>query len=318
VGLFLAGSRTISWPLVPALVLVAALVVATCAVLSDLLWRWDHLPVLSMPFVMVTWIAMMVLGTGRWAAVPSSGAGLEAFIPSGLHGFLKALGCAICMPHPVPGLLLGLALVFTSRLLALCAGTGYLVGQMLPELWTAAGGAALSRGAEFNYSLVAMALGGTFLVPSLGSLVTLIAGVVLTSLGILLGTTWLRSSGLAVLAVPFVLATLALLVVLRRRVSPMSPQLVLEHPALPEENFERARLAKVRCFEAESLPLTVPYFVEWQVSRASTVPTLTAISGAMPWISTCTTDAAAMAGMAAAWRTTSASACPSSPPPPVW
>ncbi len=257
-GLFLAGYRGPGWALAPYLALGAFLAVMLVAVLMDLFWRWDHLPVLSLPFILATWALMTVLGPGPLGEPPLLG--LEAAIPLALRGFLATLGSIICTPHPLPGLFILVGLALNSRLLALFAAAGFLLGGLVDRFlgtestWT-----------SFNQVLVALALGGVFLVPSAAGLVALGAGLLLAALGTALAGRFLGASGLPVLALPFVGATLLVLSLLRRRISFQAPHLTLEHPALPEINIERARLARARGVDAESVPLSAPFFGEWQV-----------------------------------------------------
>jgi murein DD-endopeptidase MepM/ murein hydrolase activator NlpD len=67
------------------------------------------------------------------------------------------------------------------------------------------------------------------------------------------------------MALPFLMTTLTLLAALRLRVSTAPPVLLLEHPALPETNYERARLATKRLGSLGSVPLLAPFLGEWQV-----------------------------------------------------
>ncbi|MDP1833232.1 MAG: urea transporter [Geothrix sp.] len=258
-GLFLAGFAGPSWALLPHLALGALLAVALTAILMNFMWRLDRLPVLSLPFIIGTWALMSVVHPGGGSAEPLM-AGMEGPLPLAAQGFLKALGSVVCTPHPLPGLLILGGILLNSRLLALFAVAGFLGGSVVDGLLGTA-----SPWTAFNHVLVALALGGIFIVPSGGSLLAVAGGLGLAALGAALGSLLLAASGLPVLAMPFVGATLLILAALRRRVAMRPPHLVLERPALPETNLERARLARARGVDPESVPLSVPFFGEWQV-----------------------------------------------------
>jgi urea transporter len=264
VGLFLAVLRTPSLSLLPWLLLAAGLVVAARTILGDLLWRWNHLPLLSLPFVLVTWFQLAAFFPSHAPVIPFQGE-TTAWLPLAIVPFLKALGSVVCTPHPVAGLLVFLALLLSSRILALLAIGGYGLGMLFAALWAKEGLGWLPPDAAFNYPLVAMALGGFFLVPSLRSLVAATFGVFAAMLTAASAAQLLAPQRLPVLALPFCVGTLFILLVLRYRTTHAAPHLVLEHPALPEVYLERARLAKARGVEPLSVPLRAPFFGEWQV-----------------------------------------------------
>ncbi|MDR3682408.1 MAG: urea transporter [Geothrix sp.] len=257
-GLFLAGFAGPSWRLLPPLLLGVLLVVALTAILMNLLWRLDHLPVLSLPFILGTWALMSAVRAG--GSEEPLLAGTMGALPMAAQGFLKALGSVVCTPHPLPGLLILVGVLANSRLLALFAMAGFLGGAAADGLLGTA-----SPWTAFNSILVALALGGVFLVPSGGSLLVVACGLGWAVLATALGGLLLAASGLPVLAMPFVVATLLMLAALRRRVSMRPPHLVLDSPALPEANLERARLARARGVDPGSVSLSVPFFGEWQV-----------------------------------------------------
>ncbi|HEY3272016.1 MAG TPA: urea transporter [Geothrix sp.] len=265
VGLFVAGLRGPGWALVPWLLIAAGLTVVARTLLGEALWRWNHLPLLSLPFVLVTWFLLSAF-TPIHAPPPSP---LYESTATGMPllatGFLRCLGAVICTPHPAAGLLLLFAMLVSSRILALLALGGYLAGMACSALWAKAGLGWLPPTTEFNYPLVAMALGGFFLVPSLRSLLTAGLGVLAVALLIASGSAFLAPYQLPILAFPFVGATLVLLATLRSRTIQREPHLVLERPRLPEVNLERLRLARCRGLELVGVPLVAPFFGEWQV-----------------------------------------------------
>jgi urea transporter/murein DD-endopeptidase MepM/ murein hydrolase activator NlpD len=265
VGLFLAVLRDPGLSLLPWLLLAGVLVVAVRTILGDLLWRWHHLPLLSLPFVLVTWFLLAAFFPAHpTTSLPFPDA-VQAWIPVLAVPFLKALGAVVCTPHPTAGLLVFAALLVSSRVLALLAMGGYVLGALFALFWTRQGLGWLPPDAGFNYPLVAMALGGFFLVPSFRSLLAAAFGVFAASVTAAASAQFLAPNHLPVLALPFCVGTLFILLVLRYRTRHAEPHLVLEHPALPEVYLERIRLAKARGIDALSVPLRAPFFGQWQV-----------------------------------------------------
>ncbi len=225
--------------------------------LGEWLWRAGSLPALSLPFSLAVWAALPVLG-GMAPAIPELPFPLAADHP--LSAFLSSLGWIFLSPHPVSGALVLAALLATSRWLALLAVAGYAVGQaamsvLAPE--------SAGPGLAFNFPLAAMAVGGVYCLPGLGSFVLGMVAALLAALAAAAFAQVFLGSGAPALSAPFVAAALLILAVARharRGVTPM-----LAHPALPERHAEAARLAESRLGAPGSLPLAPPFLGQWQV-----------------------------------------------------
>ncbi len=243
VGLFLGVMKGVSWLLLPTLFTAALLTVAVAGVLADRFWNGGHLPALSLPFVVVVALISGV-STGLPKAAPLTS--WMPQLPIAVEGFLQTMSGVVCAHHALPGALLFGVLVLRSRLLALLALGGHALGVTL------SGPSALG----FNHLLTAMALGGVFLAPSL-------IGVTAGFAGVLISTVVLNRA--PILALPFGVATVLVLGILRLRVRGSVFPLALDRPGLPEQHAERRRLAKARCFDEASVPLAAPFAGEWRI-----------------------------------------------------
>ncbi len=269
VGLSLGAAHTVNWQLV-VLVLIGALMTATLsAFLTDWLWRIDHLPELSLSFIIValtTGFAASTIESGGLAAHDA----LPVLIPahlfgSPIDGFLIAMGSAFFSPYPLAGLLVFIGVLCASRYLAFLAMLGYATGSLVLWLLLGNGFEQLALWGGFNYTLTAMAVGGVFIVPSRRSPFLAIGGAIISAVLIVASRHVMVNFGLPTLALPFLLTTLTILTALRKRVAARSPRLVLERPALPDLNCERARLAIARGVAMDSVPLVPPFYGEWEI-----------------------------------------------------
>ncbi len=225
--------------------------------LGELLWQVGHLPALSLPFSLSIWVVMPVLG-GLAPAIPALPAFIATESPAG--AMLTAFGWIFLSPHPLSGLLVLAALLFASRWLFLLAVAGYAVGQiaminLAPH--------AMGPGYAFNYPLAAMAVGGFYCRPGLGSFVLALFAAVLAALGSAAFAHAFGASGVLSLSVPFVAATLLVLATVRH--ARRGVIATLAYPAPPERQAEAARLARARLGAPGSLPLAPPFHGEWQV-----------------------------------------------------
>ena len=263
VGLALGFMYKLSLP-VAALAVAAGVVSALASrVVGAWLYRLDHLPGLSIAFVLVTWLFLALCRD-----VPALQAAEPALYwhlsPNWLNAFFVSLGWFLFTPDPLAGIVMFAALLLTSRYLAVLAAAGYLVGT---GLLVALGSTVLPQVAGFNFVLAAIAVGGIYAFPDR---VSFLWGLLAASAAALfcmgLAPVLLRL-GLPPLALPFLLATWLVLGAFAGRAMDRRPYLLLDSPSLPEKNLLSARLARARLIEPASYPVSVPFSGEWKVSQ---------------------------------------------------
>lgn len=225
----------------------AALTVLMAAALRDVLWRLGRLPVLSMPFVIVALTVSLAASSygGLTLYMPPS-ALPPAWIGGWIDSFLSSLGSVYFSPHPIVGAVLFVGIFLRSPFLAFLCLSGFASGEFVFTTLAVDPVPGLLAWTGFNFALTAMAVGGIYSVPGIGSfslamLAAACAAIVTAALSRLF-----LVYGLPVMAAPFLLTTLTILAALRLRQSTAAPILLLEQPGLPETNFERARLARTR------------------------------------------------------------------------
>ena len=263
------GCAVLLEPGLPALGLGLAGVVATVlltAALQSTLTARLGLPVLTLPFVLTTWVLLV--------AAPVLGVSLQAFpgvlgpapvwLPSALEQGLRGLGTLLFLPHPFAGLVLLLALLLSSRIAAGLAGLAFaaalVIGAAVPDdhplmVWMLA----------LNMSFVAIGLGGIWFVPSLASLTLAGTGAILAALLSIAGQGAL--GGLGLLVLPLNVAMILVLCAMRLRVRDGSPKAVDFVPGTPEENLASFR-TRVARFGARYLQrFRAPYLGAWTCTQ---------------------------------------------------
>jgi murein DD-endopeptidase MepM/ murein hydrolase activator NlpD len=262
VNALLTGLAAVAlWPAVGAWWLVYPLAVLLAVGLSvwlgELLWRAGQLPALSLPFSLAIWTAMPVLG----GLAPAASAVPALIAPESAAGsLLAAFGWIFLSPHPLSGLLVLAALLLASRWFFLLAAAGVAAGQAVMQVLAPE---AMGPGYAFNFPLAAMAVGGFFCRPGLGSFVLALFAAALAALVSAAFALAFGAGGMPPLSVPFVLATLLVLATARH--ARRGVVTALASPALPERQAEAARLARARLGAPGSLPLAPPFLGEWQV-----------------------------------------------------
>lgn len=252
-----SGDGSSAWWLIFPLAVV--LVISLSLWLGEALWRAGALPALSLPFSLGLMLILPVLG-GMTPAIPALP------IPPGLAqdtltgALLAAFGWLFLSPHPLSGALILLALLIASRWLALLGLAGYAIGQavmvqLAPD--------SVGPGYAFNFPLAAMAVGGYYCRPGLGSFILGMLAAALAALGCAVFAETLGRDGIPALSLPFVAVTLLLLAGLRHARRGITT--VLTHADTPERQAEAQRLARSRLGPPDSLPLAPPFLGEWQV-----------------------------------------------------
>ena len=266
VGLSLGAFYQLDLQLFIIIVISSLLTLFLTTILTDLFWRLGRVPVMSVSFVLVAFTV---------AFATKSYAELTPFLQLKLENplitypwldtFFSSLGAIFFNPHPLVGMLIFFAILIRSRYLAMLCIAGYAVGL---SFFTYLAGEHIVDTIQwngFNFSLTAMALGGFYIIPSVGSFIVALLGAGIAALLTTTLQNFLFIFGLPVMATPFLASTLIILFALSRRRQMASPQLVLEEPAQPEDNYERARITRVRLGEYDSVPIRAPFYGEWQV-----------------------------------------------------
>ena len=272
VGLSLGAFYQINLYLIVLIAIGSVLCVFITAALTDALWRKAQLPVLSLPFIIVASIA--ALAAQHYSSLSNFSVYHEIqldWLPVGLNTFFSSLGAVLFTTHPVAGFVLLAGIALRSRYLVLLSISGYIVGFLIFSLVAETPHPKLFVWTGFNFMLTAMALGGIYTIPSRASFATAMLGVGLTAVLIIATQDLLFVYGLPILALPFVITTLAFLAALRTRIT-LTPPWLAPTPALPEANYERARLARVRSGEINSVPLLIPFYGQWNIYQGFNGP----------------------------------------------
>lgn len=235
VGLSVGFGRSLDLQLVLFAGLAGVLCWLVTVCLADWLIRQRGLPLLSLPFAVVALAFDSILPAANGGPVPATGV---------VQGYFEALGCVVFAPQVEAGMVLALALVIHSRILWVLSVLGYAVGLAVhggvpsPDL--------------FNCMLIAMALGGVFLLPGLKSYARalLLAGIAAALLPVLPGYAWTFNA--------IGLVALAALRILR------DPCLIASPGTTPEASLEQALLAHRR-FRRSEIAIHLPFAGGWTV-----------------------------------------------------
>ncbi len=235
--------------------------------LSSLFVRYLGLPVLSVPFVIVS--SFFYLASSKFSnlfldtlyphlfTISDS----ELHMPSIIEGYFTSLGAIFFLPYPLEGLVIFFILLFVSRILLLLSILGFVCGVSVHALFIGSFSQALSDPSSFNYILTSMAVGGVFLLPSVRSYKFAVVSSVL-SVPIVEGAkAFWESYSIPVFAFPFNLATHLMLYVL---FSIGFKYAVQNYKGTPEKTLDYY-LTVYRRFPFTGREISLPFSGRWTV-----------------------------------------------------
>ncbi len=227
------------------------------------------LPVLSLPFVIVTFIIYMAFFNYNHFDIKNSSSiiSLPEFpnLPILIIAYIKSLGSIFFQTSPWAGVLISFVLFYVSRISFLLSIVGFITGSGFQILL---GGNLddINGGlVGFNYILTAIALGGIFLVPSPKTFI--LTGIASISVALVASFTkiFFHFFNLPVLSFPFTIVTLLFLYTIKQLRNANFKVMDLL-PGSPEENLDYYN-TRLKRFGGMGLYLKLPFLGEWCVSQ---------------------------------------------------
>lgn len=235
--------------------------------LAHIFYQFFRLPVTNLPFVFVS--SIMYLAAYQYSNLLVNDFylnhhfldGLELQFPLWLTGLSKSLGSLLFSPHILGGLIFLLVLFLASRILFFLAVSGYGLGVIILTLMKGSSYQALTNLSAFNFSLIAMAIGGVFLIPSPRSY--LLAAIAVAVSPFLLEASGFFSThyGIPVFTLPFNIVTLFFLYALGLG---EYPYLTQSYKGTPERTLDHYLSYQAR-FPGTLRTLALPFSGEWTV-----------------------------------------------------
>jgi len=137
------------------------------------------LPILSLPFAIVSMIFYLASIKYHTLVVNLLNRVPLIEINSFFSPFFKSMGTIFFLPYNIAGIVISLILLFYSRILFFLAVIGFLAGVWFHSLFVPFN-ESLNSFYNFNFILIAMALGGVFFIPHIKSYLIALIGVLLS------------------------------------------------------------------------------------------------------------------------------------------
>jgi len=230
--------------------------------LSHILYIYFLLPILSLPFIAVSWIVH--LAAFHYAGLQHGITPSYAYsigMPAYIEGFLRTLGLIFFLPNIWVGMIVALLLLWNSRIQFLLALFSYYLGTTIRGVLTGTFLYVYFDPAALNFILVALAIGGYYLLPSPRSYLLAALGVGMTALLSEAISVFWAAVGLPVHALPYNVITLLMLYLLGLagcRSLARSPQ------SSPEKTLDHELTARLR-YQGSGRVIALPFSGNWIV-----------------------------------------------------
>ncbi|RMA92477.1 urea transporter [Hydrogenothermus marinus] len=224
------------------------------------------LPILSIPFVVIS--SILYLSAYSYSNLfvdslypHSHFEFLEDIFPLWLSGYFKSLGAILFLPDVFIGIIFSILLFFSSRILFLLSIIGYITGSLSLYFLTGSYSQAFSDITNFNFILIAMALGGIFLIPSIKSYFIALIGVITSTIVLSATKTFWSFYGIPIFTFPFNFTTLSFIYVLGALGFPLLAKIIRKNP---EETLDYYLTTQKR-FSGTTRGIYLPFSGEWTV-----------------------------------------------------
>ena len=220
------------------------------------------LPILSLPFAFVSMLFYLAslkynsLITNILHRVPL----VDINIP--FESFFKSMGTILFLPYNIAGLIISVILFFYSRILFFLALIGFLVGVYVHSLFVPFS-ASINSFYNFNFILIAMALGGVFLIPHIKSYIIAFIGVIISVILIDAFEVFFNLYSLPLYTLPFNIITL--LFILLAGIGYQYFNFSIK--GTPEKSLEYY-LSNIFRFGGYDIKINLPFSGKWSVYQA--------------------------------------------------
>ncbi len=249
-----------------ALIAIASAFTFMLSFMLNRLFSIYKIPILSLPFSIVT--MFIYLASLKYSNLLSSlinnAIAYDIDLPLIISGFLKSLGTIFFLPSNIAGFMILMLVLSFSRILFVMALSGYYFGITLHSYFIGSFEQALYDPYAFNYILVAVALCGIFLLPTLKNFFLSLIGVAISVLLTDAIAILFNYYSIPVFTLPFNITVIVFIFILSITYYRGFNLEIKETPEASLSNY----LSTVFRFGGTHLKLSLPFSGEWSVYQA--------------------------------------------------
>ena len=249
-----------------ALIAISAIFTFMLAFMFNRLFSVYKIPILSLPFSIVTMFLYLasLKYSGLLSTLVHNASMYDIELPLIVGSFFKSLGTIFFLPNTLAGVLIALLVVYFSRITLIMALVGFYFGVMVHSYLLGSYQQALYDPYAFNYILVAIALCGVFLLPTIKNFFLALIGVAISvvltdAIGVLF-----NYYAIPVFTLPFNITVIVFIFILSII---YYKEFNTDIKYTPEESLSNY-LSKIFRFGETPTKLSLPFSGEWSVYQA--------------------------------------------------
>ncbi len=270
IGLALGLTYKVNTAFVVLMIIATAIGVVIAATLRTLFERYLFIPVLSLPFVLTTWLVIAggrAFGALEYTLRPYQVSWLLGSLPEKAELFLRSFGAALFQLSIPSAVLIIAGIIVFSRHAFLLGALGLFSGTLVYGLLKGNPGDLQAGLIGFNFALTAIAVGGIWIVPGVDSFVLALIGGGICAVISAASVVFLRPLGLPVLAFPFVASTCIIIYSLKHRTVVKRFKTITIPEATPEKNLKRHKNVMARFVTGEIPAFELPVSGQWCITQ---------------------------------------------------
>ncbi|SFV74600.1 Peptidase, M23/M37 family [hydrothermal vent metagenome] len=224
------------------------------------------IPILSLPFSIVTMFLYLasLKYSGLLSTLMNHATMFDIELPLIISSFFKSFGTIFFLPSNIAGLIMFVLVLFFSRIIAIMALSGFYFGVMIHSFLLDSSYQALHDPYAFNYILVAIALCGIFLLPTLKNFILALAGVTMSVVLTDAISTLFNYYSIPVFTLPFNITVIVFIFMLSLM---YYKEFNINIKASPEESLTNY-LSKIFRFGDFGVKIAPPFSGTWNVYQA--------------------------------------------------
>jgi len=253
-------------PLSIFLILVLSVFTFLFAFVLNRLFAVYKIPILSLPFSLVTIVAYLasLKYSHLFSNLINSHLIFDIHVTPSLDAFFKSFGTIFFLPNVLAGSLMFLLVLYASRIMALMALAGFSFGVFIHSLLVTNYYEALNDPYAFNYILVAIALGGVFLIPTIKNYILALVGVLISVVLVDAMVVFFNYYSLPVFTLPFNIVVMMFVFVLGMIAY---KEFNYNIRSTPERSLSYY-LSNIFRFGGNQIKIALPFSNEWNVYQA--------------------------------------------------
>lgn len=224
------------------------------------------IPILSLPFSIITMFVYLasLKYSGLLSTLMNNATLVDITLPLILSSFFKSFGTIFFLPSNIAGILMFLLLLYFSRLSAIMAVVGFYFGVMVHSFLLGSYVQALHDPYAFNYILVAIALCGIFLLPTIKNFILALAGVAMSVVLTDAISTLFNYYAIPVFTLPFNITVIIFIFMLSLM---YYKEFNIDIKSTPEASLANY-LSKIFRFGSLGIKINLPFSGQWDVYQA--------------------------------------------------